>query len=73
MNFELTTLVAIGTDCTGSSNYHTITMTPRFFCILTNQIQECVTAMFLSDKKEMGNFVDDLLNTIPVKSGSNND
>ena len=29
--------------------------------------------MFLSDKKEMGNFVDDLLNTIPVKSGSNND
>jgi len=30
MGFELTTLVVIGTDCTGSckSNYHTIMMTP---------------------------------------------
>jgi hypothetical protein len=35
MGFKLTTLVVIGTDCTGSfkSNYHTITTTPEIIVI----------------------------------------
>jgi hypothetical protein len=40
VRFELTTLVVIGTDCTGNckSNYHTITTTTAPF---SNEIQQC--------------------------------
>ena len=38
VRFELTTLVVIGTDCTGSwkANYHTITTAPRLKGLFTN-------------------------------------
>jgi hypothetical protein len=50
--FELTTLVVIGTDCIGSwkSNYHTITTTTNHYCNNTNHSQG--KPITLADRKD---------------------
>ena len=63
MGFELTTLVVIGTDCTGSckSNYQTITTTP----LETNHI--IILIIILNDKRIFFNIKDNRLTIYTLK------